>query len=1110
MAKVLDDAAPLEEREATEMQPVMMEEETASMPDTEPHPDSIGSDLEKDLEQGAGKSQEGGDGFGESMRLVKLSSTEVNVLRQSFDMLLQALGNDREAVGDAIYGTKIGALVAIKDNFTTPRAVVSLRFFNCFRLLLEKAEDPDEMKIYVETLAFKHLNSEITEQRVDAVISAYMELMTINVPNLPPGTAAAWRNILGYCGSCYRFVGDSYGERLRVIKEDWAVVQQASKHESEKASNQGENQGEGDGEGGDEETKDDSAETFSFGRMCAFSNEVMGQKTEGWMLELLQVFDILVEMISSPVHLQEECDLLAINLITKSTSIDFEKFKPVMLAALRSLLPKQWSTLHENAWEWLWMTVARNLNESTMKVRAFKPYNAKMFSQLREEQLDRFRADIFTEFFARSQASQDLFKQSQSRLRYIADRVLQSSYDMFHKNKDETLDDLSALGLRHVGYGIPIELFGPFVDVCVNVMHPMVQEFPNENESTKMMWCPKDKAHQIQEKEMPEHMMIEGFRWSIGLTARVLVRTIMDGSTAVMQAIHFDDSKRLRRALLDAPRVERAVWQLAVQVGSQSISPLFWALRSGAHDTAKTMIQDVLTIRADRDHYYFGADELFRFQPNIADNILREAPFLAETLLDGLIWRSHKSQDNLRPVIYYLKHLLQDMDEEQMLSRALISYVRFNHPQTIMHPILTFSLDLLWEKLAKRFFLMDRVLTMFNCVIFVLAECLLNQPDWIVDPTMSKVIGGFRFLVYTIGFGRLLYWHCCQFYKGYRHGAVTKLACFKFPSYLFRSSDLLSFCLMCDLLAMATVEPMFHCLGHSEAVIEFRCDKWTDTMSLLYEIFVIIGVFLYVILMVEVGSISVRISEYRVLCLHAIEQVLLCFGVVLLTILTFSFAVSGMTREVQAISNTEWSNVGSSISTFIRMSFGAMDLAPIQTVAAESPLLIVVIVLFMMMVYTFFFNLLVSQFCGVYTSLAEDIKGHARLARGEIIIETFKAVRLTRWQRFMNSLNLDSKVDFEEGDIGLAGGIKDFEPALAHPVAKDQIIRFGGKTDPHLPWPEKLASEADSIERVVQRTIQKSLQKYLGKGKAGAGSALGTVSSDDQSSSHHSSDHKDD
>ena len=57
-------------------------------------------------------------------------------------------------------------------------------------------------------------------------------------------------------------------------------------------------------------------------------------------------------------------------------------------------------------------------------------------------------------------------------------------------------------------------------------------------------------------------------------------------------------------------------------------------------------------------------------------------------------------EDNLRPVIYYLKHLLQDMDETKMLSRALISYIRFDHPQTIMHPILAFSLDLLWDKLV--------------------------------------------------------------------------------------------------------------------------------------------------------------------------------------------------------------------------------------------------------------------------------------------------------------------------------------------------------------------------------------------------------------------------
>ena len=41
---------------------------------------------------------------------------------------------------------------------------------------------------------------------------------------------------------------------------------------------------------------------------------------------------------------------------------------------------------------------------------------------------------------------------------------------MYHKPKNDMVDYLSALGLRHVGYGVPIELFGPFTDSCVQVM----------------------------------------------------------------------------------------------------------------------------------------------------------------------------------------------------------------------------------------------------------------------------------------------------------------------------------------------------------------------------------------------------------------------------------------------------------------------------------------------------------------------------------------------------------------------------------------------------------------------------------------------------------------
>ena len=37
-----------------------------------------------------------------------------------------------------------------------------------------------------------------------------------------------------------------------------------------------------------------------------------------------------------------------------------------------------------------------------------------------------------------------------------------------------------------------------------------------------------------------------------------------------------------------------------ITVGTQSISPFYWAIESGSLECARAMIQDLLTIRADR------------------------------------------------------------------------------------------------------------------------------------------------------------------------------------------------------------------------------------------------------------------------------------------------------------------------------------------------------------------------------------------------------------------------------------------------------------------------------------------------------------------------------
>merc|ERR1740121_2607410 len=140
--------------------------------------------------------------------------------------------------------------------------------------------------------------------------------------------------------------------------------------------------------------------------------------------------------------------------------------------------------------------------------------------------------------------------------------------DIF-KDPKRMVEDISALGLRHVGYGIPTDLFGAFVTGCVQVVRSLTDD------------------------DMAE----EAFRWSLSLISRILIRVITEGSTIVMKAINTNSGKQLKKAVGCAPRNKRAAWTLNIQVGTQSISPLLWAIETGSLDAARAIITDLLTIR---------------------------------------------------------------------------------------------------------------------------------------------------------------------------------------------------------------------------------------------------------------------------------------------------------------------------------------------------------------------------------------------------------------------------------------------------------------------------------------------------------------------------------
>merc|ERR1719277_2371855 len=97
-----------------------------------------------------------------------------------------------------------------------------------------------------------------------------------------------------------------------------------------------------------------------------------------------------------------------------------------------------------------------------------------------------------------------------------------------------------------------------------------------------------------------------------------------------------------------------------------------------------------------------------------------------------------------------------------------------------------------------------------------------------------------------------------------------------------------------------------------------------------------------------------------------------------------------------------------------------------------------------------------------------------------------------RWVKFLGSLRLDERVEFGEGDIGLAGGIQVLEPASLNITTVDMIRRFGGSTSPAAQWPEEDNTgddEEDRFER-LEKLIEKAM-KRMTSSKGGGGSKKG-------------------
>jgi len=180
---------------------------------------------------------------------------------------------------------------------------------------------------------------------------------------------------------------------------------------------------------------------------------------------------------------------------------------------------------------------------------------------------------------------------------------------------------------------------------------------------------------------------------------------IQSGTNLVTKALITGEPSELQRALSAAPRGERASWSCEVDLDGAVLSPIYWSIRDGKMPLARVMLRDVLAIRADRQQYYYGREELFRTHPNIFRVLSFEAPELLPLLLDGLMWQSRYVTKGARRVNYCVKELWGDPSSrtfKDAWNSPLGTLVELSDSDVLTHPVLDYAVRMKWRMFARR------------------------------------------------------------------------------------------------------------------------------------------------------------------------------------------------------------------------------------------------------------------------------------------------------------------------------------------------------------------------------------------------------------------------
>lgn len=997
----------------------------------------------------------------ETFNKLQMPQDLVEAAQQTWSDFL-AVYPSKIAAGEGIFSAIFDAAPSLQAMFKSPKATTAERFVKGFGEVIKNAGSKSKMMNSIQIMGFRHLEFDINVQKVKAFRDALLDLFDLEMTQVSAQGRYAMAWLINYIGGALIFIRHEYQPRIQLIHSTWQVaklgVQEHFKEEKEEKAKREEThhskrearrresmkKHEKHEEADSTPVSNSAAETqpskfdnvedvpTNFAEMFNFNVSAMGfGASEPWMSMVLDQLDDLVMNVANTTRMKEECEKLALFLSKHQGPVVLSEVRSVALSSLKSFV-SAWDEEHETAWTWFWSNVERLLSELDGKL------------QVQEQELEKFMQsstslghvvqNVHLKFFEIAPASQDFFKESKTRMYHIAERTLELTL-LMHREPKETVDQLSSLGLRHVGMSIPVEFFPPFVQAAVEALQEVTSD----------------------------EMVVNAFRWSVTLIGKILSRTVTEGSTLVMRAITLNDRLFLQKAVAFTARSQRASQLLYVTVGTRSISPLLWAIENASLTAADAILQDLLTIRADRHNYYYGCDALFARHPDIIQLLIERARPLMPTLLDGLIWRSRYAVEGKRRVNYYVKHLIED--SEGNFNQALKWVVQSRDTELVRHPTFELVSDTVWEGLALRALALDHAIYFGFLIVFVTAQSFLQHTNkGNPEAATRTTIFACRLIIYLGNIPLLLMHNFMKMRANFRDGKTLRFWRLRCPVYLQKAKNLYKMGLLICLSLMCVLDPILWCLSagdfQGEALFTQKCSRASGLRD-VYSVFSMLTSLFYWLILSSLSGLSMRVSAYCLLCGQVI-------GELGLFLVSMAFLILVFASSLSALEHGSWafSGLPRAALSLWELSLGMISSKQLHSLGDDFTLLLALSI-FATVVLIFLLSLLVAQLNQASDRRYDEMLGFARLHRCDSVVALVETISKKKWNTFQDSLHLWERLEFNAGDVGISGGLQVLEPAVNHPTASETIKRYGGTSSVQMPWPEeKTSGDVDPFEEL--------------------------------------------